>query len=59
MKWTSILIGFLTFWLLVSILLVMSAMSQADIVMTGGLLIADLIGLYLLLDDTRRLARQG
>jgi hypothetical protein len=59
MRWTSILIGFLTFWLLVSILFVIPAMSQADLVMTAGLLIADFIGLYLLVDDTRRLANQG
>ena len=57
MKWVIGLIAFLTFWLIVSVVLVASEMSTADLVLASAILIIDLIGLYLLFDDTRRLSQ--
>ena len=54
MSWTTVLVGFLTLWILVSILLVVSSMSLADIILAGGIITADILGLYLLVDDTLR-----
>lgn len=58
MNWTTRLIGFLAFWLLVSVLLVLPAMPQADIVFAAGLLTADFLGLCLLVVDTRKKASE-
>jgi hypothetical protein len=57
MKWVMGLIAFLTFWLIVSVVLVALEMSTADLVLASAILIVDLIGLYLLFDDTRRLSQ--
>jgi uncharacterized membrane-anchored protein len=57
MKWVMGLIAFLTFWLIVSVVLVASEMSTTDLVLASAILIVDLIGLYLLFYDTRRLSQ--
>jgi EamA domain-containing membrane protein RarD len=54
MSWTAVLIGLLTLWLFVSDLLGAASMSLADIVLAGGLIAADFLGLYLLADDILR-----
>ncbi|MHA1943376.1 MAG: hypothetical protein ACW96M_03170 [Candidatus Thorarchaeota archaeon] len=54
MSWIAGLIGILTLGLLVSVTLVVSRMTQADIIVAVALLIADILGLYLLVDDTRK-----
>ncbi|MHA1939320.1 MAG: hypothetical protein ACXABV_18000 [Candidatus Thorarchaeota archaeon] len=54
MSWTAVLVGFLTLWILVSVLLVSSSMSLVDIILAGGIITADILGLYLLVDDTLR-----
>ena len=53
------LIGILTLGLLVSITLVVSRMLMPDIVVSMALLIVDILGLYLLVDDTRRAAKKS
>ncbi len=58
MSWIAGLIGILTLGLLVSVTLVVSRMSPADIIVAVALLIADILGLYLLVDDTRRKTSQ-
>ncbi len=58
MSWTAGLIGILTLGLLVSVTLVVSRMPLPDIVFSMALLIADILGLYLLVDDTRRTAKK-
>ncbi len=55
MSWTARLVGFLTLWILVSMLLVAGRMTLADLVLSGGILAADILGLYLLVDDTLRM----
>jgi hypothetical protein len=59
MSWTAVLIGFLTFWLLISVLFVAASMPLADIVLAGGIIAADFLGLYLLADDTLRRRQQA
>ncbi|MHA2021818.1 MAG: hypothetical protein ACW96N_08885 [Candidatus Thorarchaeota archaeon] len=54
MSWTAGLVGLATLWLIVSVVLVANRMMLADIILIGGILIADILGLYLLVDDTRR-----
>ena len=54
MSWTAVLIGSLTLWLFISVLLVAASMSPAEIVLAGGIIAADFLGLYLLVDDTLR-----
>ena len=59
MSWITGLIGVLTFGLFGSLLLVMSRMPVAEFGIAMALSIADVLGLYLLVDDTlkaRRLA---
>ena len=58
MSWIAGLIGILTLGLLVSVAMVITRMSPADIIVAVALLIADILGLYLLVDDTRRKASQ-
>ena len=57
MSWTAVLVGFLTTWTLVSVLLVAASMPLADIVLAGGILAVDFLGLYLLADDILRKRR--
>jgi hypothetical protein len=54
MSWTAGLVGILTLWILVSVLLVATRMSLADLVLVGGIMIADILGLCILVDDIRR-----
>ncbi|MFW9862955.1 MAG: hypothetical protein ACFFEX_16910 [Candidatus Thorarchaeota archaeon] len=54
MSWTTVLVGSLTLWLSISVLLVAASMSLADIALAGGIIAADFLGLYLLVDDTLR-----
>ena len=58
MRWTIGLIGILTLGLIVSVVLVATRMTQTDLVVASALLIADIIGLYLLIDDIRRISTQ-
>jgi hypothetical protein len=59
MSWTAGLIGILTLGLIVSVTLVVSRMPLSDIVISMALLIVDILGLYLLVDDTRRTAKKS
>ncbi|MFX1260840.1 MAG: hypothetical protein ACFFAZ_02005 [Promethearchaeota archaeon] len=51
MSWTAVLVGLLTLWILISVFLVAASMPLADIVLAGGIIAADFLGLYLLADD--------
>ncbi|MFW9890193.1 MAG: hypothetical protein ACFFER_18570 [Candidatus Thorarchaeota archaeon] len=51
MSWTAVLVGLLTSWILISVFLVAASMPLADIVLAGGIIAADFLGLYLLADD--------
>jgi hypothetical protein len=59
MSWTAGLIGILTLGLLVSVTLVASRMPLSDIIVSMAILIVDILGLYLLVDDTRRAAKKS
>ena len=58
MSWTAGLLGVLTLGLVVSIAIVIPRMVIAEAVMASALVIADIIGLYLLVDDTRKKTSQ-
>jgi hypothetical protein len=58
MTWTARLVGFLTFWLLVSVLLVLSMIPPAEVFLTIGILVMDFLGLFLLVLDIRRKASE-
>jgi hypothetical protein len=57
MRWVIGLIGILTLGLIVSVTLVATRMATSDLVVATALLIVDVIGLYLLIDDTQRITR--
>lgn len=59
MSWMTGLIGVLTFGLFGSLVLVMSIMPISDFVLAMALVLGDTIGLYLLVDDTRKKRRQS
>jgi len=54
MSWVAGLIGILTLGLIVSVILVASRMTTSDLVVAVALLLVDVVGLYLLIDDIRR-----
>ena len=57
-KWVAGLIGLITLGMIVSVVLVASRMSHTDTVVAATLLIVDVIGVYLLVDDVRRISHQ-
>ncbi|TFG29147.1 hypothetical protein EU528_10080 [Candidatus Thorarchaeota archaeon] len=59
MSWITGLIGLLTFGLFGSLLLVMSRMPSSEFGIAMALSFADVLGLYLLVDDTLKARRQG
>lgn len=58
MSWIAGLVGILTLGLVVSVTLVASRMALFDIIVSMALLIVNILGLYLLVDDTRRTAKK-
>ncbi len=58
LKWIIVIIGLITTGLIVSNSLVATRMSQPDLVVTLGILLIDIIGVYLLIDDTQRISRK-
>lgn len=58
LKWIIVIIGLITAGLIVSNSLVATRMSQPDLVVTLGILLIDIIGVYLLIDDTQRISRK-
>ncbi|TFH05193.1 MAG: hypothetical protein E4H14_13250 [Candidatus Thorarchaeota archaeon] len=52
MSWITVFIGLLTFGLFGSVVFVISMMPISDIILALSLIFADIIGLYLLVDDT-------
>ena len=54
MSWVTGFIGVLTFGLVGVLLIVISRMSASEAIVALALSLADIIGLYLLVDDTRR-----
>jgi len=57
MKWMFGLIGVLTAGLIVHVILVAALMTVTDIVVATAILSVDVIGLYLLIDDTNKLSK--
>ncbi|MFW9806440.1 MAG: hypothetical protein ACFFFK_06895 [Candidatus Thorarchaeota archaeon] len=57
LRWLIGLIAFLTIILIVSVALVSKAMPVRDLVVASAALFVDVIGLYLLLDDSQRLSK--
>ena len=58
LRWLIGIIGILTVGLIVSVVLVASRMTNSDLVIATALLLIDVIGLYLLIDDSRRLSKE-
>jgi uncharacterized membrane protein YdcZ (DUF606 family) len=58
MSWIGGLLGVLTLGLLVSVALVIPRMPVTEAIVASMLVIADIAGLYLLVDDTRRRSRE-
>ncbi|MHA2026848.1 MAG: hypothetical protein ACW98U_13195 [Candidatus Thorarchaeota archaeon] len=58
MSWTAGLVGVLTLGLLVSVVIVFPRMVVVEAIVASALVFADVIGLYLLVDDTRKKSGQ-
>ena len=58
MKWVMGLIGILTLGLIVSVALVATRMTITDLVVAIAILMVDVIGLYLAIDDIRRISNE-
>lgn len=58
LKWIAGLIGVITLGLVVSIALVASRMVSRDLVVAIAISIVDVVGVYLLIDDTRRISQE-
>lgn len=59
MSWMTGLIGVLTFGLFGSLMFVISTMPISDVILALSLVFADTVGLYLLVDDTRKKRKQS
>lgn len=58
LSWLTGIIGLITLGLIVSVVAVASRMANTDLVLASTFLIVDIIGLYLLIDDTRRISQE-
>ena len=58
LSWLTGIIGLITLGLIVSVVAVASRMANTDLVLASTFLIVDIIGLYLLIDDTRRISQK-
>ena len=58
LSWLIGIIGLITLGLIVSVVGVASRMTNTDLVLASTFLIVDIIGLYLLIDDIRRISRE-
>ena len=58
LSWLTGIIGLITLGLIVSVAGVASRMTNTDLVLASTFLIVDIIGLYLLIDDTRRISQE-
>lgn len=58
LSWLTGIIGLITVGLIGTIVLIASRMTNTDLVLTSTFLIVDVIGLYLLIDDIRRISRE-
>jgi hypothetical protein len=57
LKWIIVIISLITAGLTVSISLVATRMSQPDLVIAVGIVLIDIVGVYLLIDDSQRVSR--
>ena len=58
LSWLTGIIGLITLGLIVSVVAVASRMANPDLVLASTFLIVNIIGLYLLIDDIRRISRE-
>ena len=58
LSWLTGIISLITLGLIMSVVLVASRMTNTDLVLASAILIVDVIGLYLLIDDIRRISRE-
>ena len=58
LSWLTGIIGLITLGLIVSVVAVASRMTNTDLVLASTFLIVDIIGLYLLIDDIRRISQE-
>ncbi|MFW9834488.1 MAG: hypothetical protein ACFFEK_10870 [Candidatus Thorarchaeota archaeon] len=56
MRWVIGIWGFFTSYLIISVALVATRMPTTDLVISSAILIVDVVVLYLLFDDTKRVA---
>ena len=58
LSWLTGIISLITLGLIISVVLVASRMTNMDLVVASAILIVDVIGLYLIIDDIRRISRE-
>ena len=58
LSWLTGIIGLITLGLFVSVVAVASRMTTVDLVVAAVFLIVDVVGIYLLIDDIRRISSE-
>jgi len=58
LRWLIGIIGLLTVGLIVSVALVATRMTNTDLVLSIALLLVDVVGLYLIIGDSRKLSQK-
>ena len=58
LRWVTGLIGIITLGLIVSVLLVATRMTTVDLVVAAVFLIVDVVGIYMLIDDIRKISSE-
>jgi hypothetical protein len=59
LSWLTGIIALITLGLILSVVLVASRMTTTDLVLASTFLMVDVIGLYLLIDDIRRISSEN
>jgi hypothetical protein len=57
LKWLSLIISLVTIGMIVSVILVAPRMEHIDLVIAVAFLVVDVVGIYLLVDDIRRISQ--